>query len=239
MSDNNDRHETKFTLTGPTKKTVAIMIPSAILAGVLIAVLFGFGGNTDNSIDPSQLPTPLPTATDTTTPAPKATIPVYQQEATTVEFQKENTAVVTRGETLILKPNSMKDLVGWEVTSDVERSIVYMPGYSSERLLFIPSVRFLEAGTITLTITNGTKTYKVTVESLPNDPETTPEDINALATRVVGQSEAQALAEIAQAGYTSRVVSRDGEDLAVTMDYSETRINLTIVNLMVTAATIG
>ncbi len=61
----------------------------------------------------------------------------------------------------------------------------------------------------------------------------------AFETTLIGLSEASAEEAAADFGYSWRVVSRDGEDFVVTMDYSETRINATIVDGVVTDATIG
>lgn len=41
------------------------------------------------------------------------------------------------------------------------------------------------------------------------------------------------------AGFSVRIISVDGESFPVTMDYNETRLNFTVVNNIVTAATIG
>jgi hypothetical protein len=55
----------------------------------------------------------------------------------------------------------------------------------------------------------------------------------------VGLSETDAL-ELAKAnGWEVRVVSRDGVDEAVTMDYRMDRVNLTIVDDTVTISTVG
>lgn len=51
------------------------------------------------------------------------------------------------------------------------------------------------------------------------------------------ETDAQARAE--QAGLTTRVVQRDGEQFPVTMDYSPQRLNLVIESGTVTAATVG
>lgn len=66
------------------------------------------------------------------------------------------------------------------------------------------------------------------------DPATT-----TLATRVVGMTEADATALVEGAGLTVRVVSRDGQALAVTEDYRVDRVNLTIEDGTVTAASVG
>jgi hypothetical protein len=63
--------------------------------------------------------------------------------------------------------------------------------------------------------------------------------VEAMAASVVGMSEADAVKAITAAGYTSRVVERDGEKFPVTMDLQPHRINLTVTNSKVTKATVG
>ena len=59
------------------------------------------------------------------------------------------------------------------------------------------------------------------------------------AAALVGLSEDEALATAAEHGWAARVVARDGEQFAVTEDYSTSRVNLTIVAGTVTAVTVG
>jgi hypothetical protein len=61
----------------------------------------------------------------------------------------------------------------------------------------------------------------------------------AFETTLIGLSEESAEEAAADFGYEWRVVSRDGEDYAVTMDLIENRINATIVDGVVTDATLG
>ena len=56
---------------------------------------------------------------------------------------------------------------------------------------------------------------------------------------LVGMTEEDATTAITLAQWTARVVARDGEQFAVTMDYRTDRVNLEIVDGVVTAATIG
>jgi len=62
-------------------------------------------------------------------------------------------------------------------------------------------------------------------------------DVDAAA--LVGSSEAEALELAKTNGWEARVVSRDGEDFPITMDYRGDRVNLTIVDDVVTASTVG
>jgi hypothetical protein len=56
---------------------------------------------------------------------------------------------------------------------------------------------------------------------------------------LVGMTEADAIAVIEEQGWTSRISARDGEYFALTMDMRADRVNLEIVDGLVTVATIG
>ena len=81
----------------------------------------------------------------------------------------------------------------------------------------------------------------LTYTSAPvSDGLMTPSDsAQAMVTQVVGMPVAGAQAAVEGAGLTFRVVSRDGTALAVTDDYSLSRINVTVVDGVVTEATLG
>lgn len=66
-----------------------------------------------------------------------------------------------------------------------------------------------------------------------------PESVAAFAASLVGLPAKQAKARISDEGYEVRVVSVDGDSRPVTMDYRPDRINLTIVDGVVTRATQG
>lgn len=57
--------------------------------------------------------------------------------------------------------------------------------------------------------------------------------------QLIGETEADATAAIEAAGFTARVVARDGEFFSITMDYRLDRVNLTVEDGVVTVATIG
>ncbi|HYN57450.1 MAG TPA: META domain-containing protein [Motilibacterales bacterium] len=80
-------------------------------------------------------------------------------------------------------------------------------------------------------------TYSAT--PVTDDPMTPSDEALAMATQVLGLAEADAQAAVEGAGLTYRVISRDGEGLAVTDDYRLSRINVAIVDGKVTEATIG
>ena len=64
-------------------------------------------------------------------------------------------------------------------------------------------------------------------------------DVDQMAAAVVGMSYEDAVKAIQDAGFTSRVVERDGEKFAVTMDLQPERINLTVQDDKVTKAIVG
>jgi hypothetical protein len=87
-------------------------------------------------------------------------------------------------------------------------------------------------------------TTKTSVVDLPptNVPVSIYEDkviSNAEAASLVGMAEAEALREVQARGWRVRVVGRDGEMYAMTMDYSAGRLNFTITNGVITACTVG
>ena len=75
--------------------------------------------------------------------------------------------------------------------------------------------------------------------SSTKEPPMSSAGVDQMAASVVGMSEDDAVKAIHDAGYTSRVVERDGEKFAVTMDLQPDRINLTVTDDKVTKATVG
>lgn len=66
-----------------------------------------------------------------------------------------------------------------------------------------------------------------------------PGSVAAFAVTTIGMPAKKAKAQIADAGFEARVVSVDGDVRPVTMDYRPDRINLTLVDGVVTDATVG
>jgi hypothetical protein len=60
-----------------------------------------------------------------------------------------------------------------------------------------------------------------------------------VAASVIGMVEDEATAAIDEAGYTWRVLGRDGQDFPATMDFVDTRIGLKITSGKVTEARVG
>jgi beta-lactam-binding protein with PASTA domain len=61
-----------------------------------------------------------------------------------------------------------------------------------------------------------------------SDDVTAEETVVADVPDVIGDSVEDATATLEKAGFTLRVVRRDGEDLAVTMDFIEDRVNVAV-----------
>ena len=61
-----------------------------------------------------------------------------------------------------------------------------------------------------------------------SDDATTEQTVPANVPDVVGDSVADATAKLEAAGMTLRVIKRDGEDLAGTADFVETRVNVAV-----------
>lgn len=79
--------------------------------------------------------------------------------------------------------------------------------------------------------------YVIDVSSGPVDMETEP--ALAFGVTILGETEADAVAAITDAGFESRVAEVDGEPFALTMDWVPTRINLTITDGVITNVFVG
>lgn len=103
---------------------------------------------------------------------------------------------------------------------------------AAERAYFtaLSEVRTWEVADQTLTLSGDTG--PLLVFAAPGSPA-------EFAMSLVGLTTKQAKAQIAAEGYQARVVSVDGDVRPVTMDYRPDRINLTIVDGVVTQATQG
>ena len=71
------------------------------------------------------------------------------------------------------------------------------------------------------------------------DFEKTAAETLVFAQTLIGMKEKDAKAAITAKGYTYRIVERDGEHFIVTMDYSPTRINLSITKGIITDVSVG
>lgn len=94
-----------------------------------------------------------------------------------------------------------------------------------------------QAGRVTWSIDDGIVTYSVTeVEETGGDLEgaANPEDLG-----YVGLTETEAMDRAEVEGVAARVVARDDEEIAVTMDFSEDRLNFHVQEDVVVAVTRG
>lgn len=91
---------------------------------------------------------------------------------------------------------------------------------------------------VTVTETNG-----VTATGCPNIPDGAPGLESPIpdddASRLVGLDEKLATACAEGEGWNVRVISKDGEDFMVTADYRADRVNLTVVDGVVTTVIVG
>lgn len=93
--------------------------------------------------------------------------------------------------------------------------------------------------TLTIALSEGLDGRDVVLTPGEERPVVDEPPAQAFETTLIGLSETSAQEAAEDFGYIWRVVSVDGEDFAVTMDYTESRINATIVDGVVTDATIG
>lgn len=111
-----------------------------------------------------------------------------------------------------------------------------------EYLLFDETPTSLEPGPIPITDGGGSGSSggsggSPTPEPLPpEEPQVVTVDA---ARKLIGLSEAEALKVAASNRWTVRIAGRDGESFMLTTDYSASRVNLTIMEGMVSAVSIG
>lgn len=100
-------------------------------------------------------------------------------------------------------------------------------------------------GRVTFDILEGVVVFSF-IEMEPNDFEMvvepegpSGEDIPDFALALIDLPKDEAIAAIDNAGFSWRISSEDGEDFALTMDYLEERVNLTILDGIVVEVAIG
>lgn len=225
---------------------IALTAAAATLAGCSTAKTYAPGSPTEPKPAVSVTVAPLP-ADGTTTVAParldlsqdtiNVTIPVGQATLLTAPANESAATWTVKQD-----PASQAIATYSEATTDNDGTVA------------AGAVQALAIGTATLKLTSSvtgrTVTVNVTVVENPNAPDldvTIKGDMDAsiaeqatkVAKTVVGMSEQEAIDTIVNAGYWFRVVERDGEGIAATMDYREDRINLVIARGKVTDFTIG
>lgn len=113
-----------------------------------------------------------------------------------------------------------------------------------EYLLFDETPTSLEPGPVPVPITDGGGSGSSSGSGGAPTPEPLPPDEPQAASveaarKLIGLKEAEALKVAAANRWTVRIAARDGESFMLTTDYSPSRVNLTIVEGLVTAVSIG
>ena len=152
---------------------------------------------------------------------PATDVPVEVQEVSIVAVEEELVMLYGQDGSIYLVP-------GYAFIA-AEDEYGYTPRYTVSAL---PDEYVQQADPIAVTIDPAVE------EPVPSDP-TVAEIGAAEAESLVGLSETDALELAKTNGWEVRVVSRDGEDFAITMDYRMDRVNLTIVDDTVTVSTVG
>jgi hypothetical protein len=187
--------------------------------------------------------TPAPPTAGSTTATPTINL---ANGSTTVSIAENAIAFIATG------PND--PATAWTATSvpAKQTNVMYVPATAGGQA----TLQAFTAGTATINLTNAASGARVTLivtvtpTTLPAqtgttstvktvDPHLDHATGDKLAKTVIGLTEDAATSKLAQSGYLARVTSRDGKDISVTLDYSTTRVNLTITAGKVTAATIG
>ncbi|NDE59473.1 MAG: hypothetical protein EB010_08635 [Acidimicrobiia bacterium] len=212
---------------------VAIDVASASSAGVAVSAEGQSGSSVEVATPDTAVPVP---ETVVPVPAPDVTVidpstipvdsvpvemPIEVQEITIVAVEEELVMLYGADGSIYLVPGyafiAAEDVYG------------YTPRYTVSAM---PDEYVQQADPIDVSIEPAID------EPVPSDPVAT-EVSAAEAERLIGLSESAALDTAKVNGWEARVVSRDGVDLAVTMDYRMDRVNLTIVDDKVTASTVG
>jgi hypothetical protein len=123
----------------------------------------------------------------------------------------------------------------------------FQPGSDDSTMISNPALYPLQAGVITVELTNGagrTLTYTITITAPVLDESITSVDEPALATEafgftILGLSEADAIAAIEASGRVARISERDGEGFALTRDYRPNRLNLVVTSGIVSRFDVG
>ncbi|MFZ9541535.1 MAG: hypothetical protein ACO292_10385 [Ilumatobacteraceae bacterium] len=187
----------------------------------------GQSGSSDEVVAPDTIvpvPSPDVTAVDMPTIPVESVpvdVPIEVQEVTIVAVEEELVMLYGADGSIYLVP-------GYAFIA-AEDEYGYTPRYTVSAM---PDEYVQQADPIDVSIEPAVD------EPVPSDPVVT-EVSAAEAEGLIGLSESAALDTAKVNGWEARVVSRDGEDFAVTEDYRMDRVNLTIVDDMVTASTVG
>ncbi|MFZ9564044.1 MAG: hypothetical protein ACO3AT_02545 [Ilumatobacteraceae bacterium] len=187
----------------------------------------GQSGSSDEVVAPdTAVPVPSPDVTAVDMPtipveSVPVDVPIEVQEVTIVAVEEELVMLYGADGSIYLVP-------GYAFIA-AEDEYGYTPRYTVSAM---PDEYVQQADPIDVSIEPAID------EPVPSDPVVT-EVSAAEAEGLIGLSESVALDTAKANGWEVRVVSRDGEDFAVTEDYRMDRVNLTIVDDMVTASTVG
>ncbi|MEY2609934.1 MAG: hypothetical protein RLZZ128_583 [Actinomycetota bacterium] len=199
--------------------SVGVAVSTEAQAGASVDVV---APDTVVPVPDTVVPVPAPdvTVVDPST-IPVDPLPIEVQEVTIIDVEEELVMLYGADGSIYLVP-------GYAFIA-AEDEYGYTPRYTVSAM---PDEYVQQADPIDVAIEPAVD------EPVPSDPIATEISV-AEAERLVGLSESAALDTAKVNGWEARVVSRDGVDLAVTMDYRMDRVNLTIVDDKVTASTVG
>jgi hypothetical protein len=138
-----------------------------------------------------------------------------------------------------------------QITLTDVRQDLWLAWGSDGNVWLLPAFTFLDAVGGRYTVPAVTDEYLimdgVLVDPTVEEPAAPPSNVgdatavisDSEAATLIGLTEDDAIATATDRGWAVRVVERDGEQFAVTEDYSTSRVNLTITNGAVTAVTVG
>ena len=205
---------------------VAIDVASSSSTGVAVSAEGQSGSSVEVATPDTAVPVPSPDVTAVDMPtipveSVPVDVPIEVQEITIVAVEEELVMLYGADGSIYLVP-------GYAFIA-AEDEYGYTPRYTVSAM---PDEYVQQADPIDVSIEPAID------EPVPSDPVVT-EVSAAEAEGLIGLSESAALDTAKANGWEVRVVSRDGEDFAVTEDYRMDRVNLTIVDDMVTASTVG
>lgn len=137
---------------------------------------------------------------------------------------------------------AVDDARAWQAVVTPKAAAQWIAGADEGTYSSNPTLELKQPGTFVLTLTKrdgSIRKHTVHVSDPARELSDTEEESRAFAKTVVGKKEAVAIEMISAKGLVARVVIRDGESFPATMDYSPSRVNLTIVDNIVTEASIG
>jgi hypothetical protein len=205
----------------PTQTRRSLAGTATLLAGCGASVNDNTGGNASGSGEIAQ---PI---------APGVTAPIMLNET-------KRSAVVRFCEDSVVF--ALEDPTSWTATLAPASAGVFLPGADADGYVTNPAVELTRPGNVTVTLTNSTSrsvVFELTVVSPVSEFESISRVAAEFAENLVGLIETEAIRQISENGLSFRIASRDGEFFALTQDYSPGRINLEIVDGVITGALIG